>query len=247
MQEKEILTNQEKQRLNAYCADEIYQYGNNYLKLKKIFDSYGYHIPVECWHNFRDSWFHYRKLYMGKERLSVLNEKYAMEEHLLRAWKDAIIFLLQEISEGLEFWYLKGTNFPDPESSMDAESKRIVNEVHAKVEQENNTELSNWSKVIVDGYEKVDEETRYRCCYYYYKKFISSKDIDEILQKLLHSLKNFILQIRYSGTDIRRPNNPYEYMQRLLDLLAEINRKLKKSGALCLIPIGTVVSAYIDD
>lgn len=92
MQEKEILTSQEKQQLNEYCADEIYQYGRNYMKLIKVFESYGYRMPVECWHNFRDSWFHYRKLYTRKERISILNEKYAMEEQLLRAWKDAIIF-----------------------------------------------------------------------------------------------------------------------------------------------------------
>lgn len=239
MQEKEIFTDHEKQQLNAYCADEIYQYGNNYLRLKSIFDSYGYHMPVECWHNFRDSWFHYRKLYVEKERLSVLNEKYAMEEHLLRAWKDAIIFLLQEISEGLEFWYLRGTNYPDPGCVMDAESERIINEVHEK-------NPTNWPKIIVDGYDNVDEKTRYKCCYYYYKKYISSKDIDEILQKLLHSLKKFILQIRYSGTKIKRPNDPYEYMERLLELLEEINGKLKKNGALFLIPIGTVVSVYME-
>lgn len=172
MQEKEIFTDYEKKRLNAYCAEEIYQYGSNYWELKRIFDSYGYHMPVECWHNFRDSWFHYRKLCMEKERLSVLNEKYAMEEHLLRAWKDAIIFLLQEISEGLEFWYLKGTNYTDPEDCMDTESESIINEVHAKMQQEGNIEPTNWTKIIVDGYKDADKEILYKCCYYIKEIFL---------------------------------------------------------------------------
>lgn len=245
MQEKEILTSQEKQQLNEYCADEIYQYGRNYMKLIKVFESYGYRMPVECWHNFRDSWFHYRKLYTRKERISILNEKYAMEEHLLRAWKDAIIFLLQEISWGLEFWYAKGAGYHGLEASIDAEAEKIVNEVHKKA-QETNMKQFNWSKAIVDGYGQVDERIRYQCCYFYYKKFISSKEMDKVLQKLLHSLKDLILLIRYSGTKIQRPNDPYEYMQRLLDLLDEINDKLNKDGAIFLISIGTVVSGSMD-
>ena len=148
MHEKEILTSQEKQQLNAYCSEEIYQYGKNYLKLKEIFDSYGYRMPVECWHNFRDSWFHYRKLYTRKERISVLNEKYAMEEHLLRAWKDAIIFLLQEISQGLEFWYLKGTNFVGAEETMDTRIEGTINEVHANIDQGIYPKQFNWSRAI---------------------------------------------------------------------------------------------------
>lgn len=168
-----------------------------------------------------------------------------MEEHLLRAWKDAIIFLLQEISWGLEFWYRKGTGFNGPESFMDAESEQIVNEVHGKAEKIGVNQF-NWSKAVVDGYKEVDERTRYQCCYFYYKRFISSKEMDEDLQKLLHGLKDLVLLIRYSGTNIQRPNDPYEYMQRLLDLLDEINDKLKKNGALFLISIGTVVSDYLN-
>ena len=103
-----------------------------------------------------------------------------MEEHLLRAWKDAIIFLLQEISWGLEFWYAKGAGYHGLEASIDAEAEKIVNEVHKKA-QETDMKQFNWSKAIVDGYGQVDERIRYQCCYFYYKKFISSKEMDKVL------------------------------------------------------------------
>ena len=224
MQEREIFTREEKQNLIEHCADDIYQYGQKYMQLKKVYDAYGYCMPVECWYNFRDAWFHYRKMYTRKERVSVLNEKYAMEEHLLRAWKDGIIYLLQEISEGPEI-------------------EKIVDEVYRDIAQQNNEgECLNWSKVFVDGYQKIKLESRFQCCYYYYKKYISSAEMDKNLQKILHGLKDLVLEIRYSGTNIKRPNNPYEYMQKLLDLIADINSKLQKNGALYLISISSIVA-----
>lgn len=243
MQEREIFTREEKQNLIEHCADDIYQYGQKYMQLKKVYDAYGYCMPVECWYNFRDAWFHYRKMYTRKERVSVLNEKYAMEEHLLRAWKDGIIYLLQEISEGLEFWYLNSLDSDVDSVPPEPEIEKIVDEVYRDIAQQNNEgECLNWSKVFVDGYQKIKLESRFQCCYYYYKKYISSAEMDKNLQKILHGLKDLVLEIRYSGTNIKRPNNPYEYMQKLLDLIADINSKLQKNGALYLIPISSIVA-----
>lgn len=91
--------------IKSECAEAIADFGMQFHIIQELYDALGLYYPEESNTNFRDSWFHYRKLYTQKDIITVLNEKYGLEEHLLRAAKDAQIYFLQQLTGWLEVWY----------------------------------------------------------------------------------------------------------------------------------------------
>lgn len=80
-----------QENLREDCANMIIEFGYQFQILQKVYAEFGLNYPYECHTNYRDSWFHYRKLYSKKDKVLISNEKYGLEEHLLRAARDAQI------------------------------------------------------------------------------------------------------------------------------------------------------------
>ena len=105
-----------------YCS-EIYE--NFILRTmhflddcKSIADSYNNLLPAACFTNFRDALFHFRKLYYSTNRNDILEQGFAIKEHLNRACTDAIISLLNFFSDGIRLLLENGDISADEKSRL---------------------------------------------------------------------------------------------------------------------------------
>ncbi len=213
--------------LKTDCANIIVEYGEQFQILQKLYYEFGLDYPEECHTNYRDSWFHYRKLYNKKDIVSASNEKYGLEEHLLRAIKDAQICFLQQIGQWLEVWYhhrelLRGCT----DQQMDQSLFESMG--------------TNWVKSLWESSEK-NEKLFAEACVYWYKQNIYSSELSRQLQTLLHNIKNLILDLRLGGMNIFRPLDNIEYARRSITLYEEMCSSLKNSGMLYLLPATSLI------
>ena len=141
--------------IKSECAEAIADFGMQFHIIQELYDALGLYYPEESNTNFRDSWFHYRKLYTQKDIITVLNEKYGLEEHLLRAAKDAQIYFLQQLTGWLEVWYRYNEylKIPDIISKDDEEKLNMLS-----------TEGNNWVYQLWKLYGVTDQELFSRLC-----------------------------------------------------------------------------------
>ncbi len=201
------------------CANAIYDFGKQFHVMDKMYKSFGMYYPKECNTNFRDSWFHYRKLYTKKDAITVLNEEYGLEEHLLRAAKDAQIYFLQQLGGWLEVWYRC-----DEYLKFNSDEKKDYTELLDKF----NESDKNWVLQLWTEYEN-DQKTFANLCLLYYERNIVNDELREKMQHLIHSIKNTILELRLGGVNIYRPLNNSYYMQQCINLYNDISKSLGKT------------------
>lgn len=208
-------------------ANVIIEFGKQFIIMRKLYDEFGLDYPEECHTNYRDSWFHYRKLYHKRDSVSAFNERYGLEEHLLRAIKDAQIFLLQQLGQWLEVWY------HHEELLQDNADLQVDQALFAALD-------TNWVRSLWEVMNK-NEPMFAAACVYRYKHEIHSAELNQRLQELIHSLKNLILELRLGGMNIARPLNSVEYVRRSVELYESIGFSLKESGMLYLLPVTPLI------
>ena len=103
--ENTVLSDFEHMQYADYAAQKISIYYEYLSILEKWFSEAGWELPLPCRTNFRDAWFHFKKLYERKDYVKVVQEEYALEEHLIRAVKDAIICYYQIYIRRIEIVY----------------------------------------------------------------------------------------------------------------------------------------------
>lgn len=207
------------------CADSIFEFGRMFETMRELYEDFGLYYPKECNTNYRDSWFHFRKLYSKRDKLSVLNEKYGLEEHLLRAAKDAQIFLLQQLGEWLEIWSDYRT-YLDRNHSGDSDYQDMLKKIPL--------DTRNWVSCLWN----ICEEDRIlfsNACLYRFEKEIYNKSLQKKLQELLCSIKNLILDLRLGGVNIYRPADNTYYLAQCVDICDSIAASLQGTGMLYLI------------
>lgn len=228
MKQEFIMSVQDMADIKENCAREIEEFGMQFEKMHRLYGGFGLYYPEECNTNYRDSWFHYRKLYKKKDVISILNEKYGLEEHLLRAIKDAQIGFLQQLGYWLEIWYRY-----DEYMVCDILRTDEYRELYENLD-------TNWVKSIEElclG----DHELFANACLYRFITHIKTDEMIKKLQKLIHSVKNLILDLRLSGTNIFRPADNGDYIRRCVSIYNDMCRDLKESGMLYLISATEVI------
>ena len=211
--------------LRKKCADSIFEFGMMFEKMHELYEEFGLYYPKECNTNYRDSWFHYRKLYLKRDEISVLNEKYGLEEHLLRAAKGAQIFLLQQLGEWIGIWenysiYLKRDN------SRDFEYQAVL----ARISKDER----NWVRCLWNLCNKT-RSLFANACLYRFENNIYTVELQKKLQALLCSIKNLILDLRLGGVNIYRPMDNTYYFAQCVDVCNSIANALKETGMLYLL------------
>lgn len=212
------------------CADTIADFGEQFYIIREIYNALGLCYPKESHTNYRDAWFHYRKLYSQKDIISIINEKYGLEEHLLRAAKDAQIFLLQQLGSWLEVWYRH-----EEYLQLDEEKVKYKDSLFRKE--------GNWVLPIWKMYEK-DQEVFANTCLWYYQKYIFTEDLKLKLQDLIHSIKNLILDLRLGGVNIYRPSDNVYYMKQCVDVYNKMCKSLKETRILYLISTTDTIRCF---
>lgn len=215
--------------IKKQCAEDIAEFGKQFQIIRELYEDFGFYYPEECITNYRDSWFHYRKLYVKKEILAVYNEKYGLEEHLLRAVRDAQIFLLQQLAFGLDIWY--------------RHEKYVVCDMTQKDKYEKVLENfeENW---VANLWQKTKDDTVLfaNACIYQYISQIETDDVRTVLQKLIHSTKNLILDLRLNGVNIYRPIDNMYYVEQCIKIYNEICTKLKEAGVIYLVSPAVLIA-----
>lgn len=219
---------EELELIKEKCAKEIAEFGVQFQILHKLYDILGLSYPEECITNYRDAWFHYRKLYKKKDSISILNEKYGLEEHLLRAAKDAQICLLQQLGYWLEVWY-RYKDYMTCNMEMQEEYERLYGRLE-----------KNWVRSLEESTEGNDELFA-NACLFRYIKYIDSGELQKKLQILVHSIKNLILDMRLGGVNISRPADNISYLKQCVSVYNDMCESLLSTGMLYIISSTEVI------
>lgn len=222
MKQELIAAGHTVEHIKSVCAEEIAVFGIQFEVMYKLYEQLGLYYPEECNTNYRDSWFHYRKLYKKKDYVAILNEKYGLEEHLLRTAKDAQICFLQQLGYWLEVWY-RHDDYMVCDMTKVSEYERLYQDLD-----------KNWVKSIY-FLTKGDEELFANACLYRFLCEIDSEKLERNLQMLIHSIKNLILELRLGGINISRPVDNICYLKRCVVVFNEMCKSLQEVGMLYLI------------
>lgn len=192
-------------------GEKIISFSNVQKKIQKWYSEFGLPYPASSVNNYRDSWFHYRKIWTERSYYEVICQVATLDEHLQRAEKDAVVNFFQILSQELEYWYAI--------ENQDM-SKEILNRVRQEADsaymRSGKEDQSNglWLLGLWNAYGGKEQEASFALIYAAQTYLLSSKDMKKQIQRLLHQIKNTTIKIRFEASDIRRLEYPGEYVNR---------------------------------
>lgn len=197
-------------RLEEIQADnckQIQNYLNLRKKWKKYYEEFGFTYPATSDNNFRDSWFHFRKIYKERNWDEIIRQLANYEEHLQRAERDLSVKFFQDFSSCLEHWYILGLNSSPELTGTNTEFMELC-KTESGCFDEKNELRSDWAYVFYKYCQKYQKsKTDYiQMVIWIYKTYIWSNELRGLLQKVLHEVKNIILHIRLGSSEIQRVN-----------------------------------------
>lgn len=196
-------------------AEDIDQYLQFLQILEMWYDEINEPFPLPCRTNYRDAWFHYKKLYEQKSYTKIVQEQYALEEHLIRSVKDAIIKYFQIYLVYIEKIYKRILNDENGLSNeQEEEIREIINRNHLVSEVG-----GKWDIELYNQLEKITLTSRFPdfAKYVYFTALDHSKILIK-LQQLMHSIKNYSTKLRINGTNIYRPTEGDEYIRECVEV-----------------------------
>lgn len=209
----------EQEKLQSiYCA-KIVSYNEFRKKMRAWYQEFDFEFRDASENNFRDSWFHYRKLYQERSAYEIVCQIANFEEHLQRAEKDTIIYFLQKTSALLEVWYLQDAI--EKESFLSDESKNKAVEIYADV-----NSSKDWMYSLKNVFSDFDEYIS--ACVYIVQTCIVTAEFRREVQKYLHKIKNVILEIRSGGAEIQRMKMPGDCFQKCECYFEELLKLCRK-------------------
>lgn len=212
-------------------AEQLIKYSVYLLKLEKWHYERGLIFPNTAVTNYKDAMFHYKKICEHNDMIKVLQEQYAMEEHLIRAHKDAIInyliFMLQGI-EGIYFLFSDNSFLRSLPAINDLEKTLEDNgliEDYKEIDFDDSNWIMSFIEIIKNVYSSREEGIRYSIAVYYHHKQDFNSIIKE-LQKCIHQIKNYLLKLRINGTEIYRPMNDDDYNTECVKVFSSVKKCL---------------------
>ena len=206
--------NEQKEFRNC-AADDIERYLYFLGILEKWYDEINEPFPLPCRTNYRDAWFHYKKLYEQKDYIKVVQEQYALEEHLIRSSKDAInryfqiyVMYMEEVYHHL----LSGRYVSSQEEKNALDDIIVKYNLSVDIKEK-------WALRLYNELEKYNLEMYYcSLVKYIYYRNMNYSDVLRVLQKSIHSIKNYCAKLRINGTNIYRPIDGNEYMDECIEI-----------------------------
>lgn len=171
----------------------------------ELYRKYGVTYPATSDNNFRDSWFHYRKIYRERDEEQLACQLANFEEHLQRAERDLAVKFFQDISFCLEQWYRLGLQ---EKNMTTVKCERIVESFINQTDfvNENNRMDCGWviSLNTICQKENCTVLEFSEIVKSVFKQYVWCEDIRKGIQNILHDIKNIVLDIRLSGSEIYR-------------------------------------------
>lgn len=222
------------------------KYGNKIIcfaafreKMHVTYRNFGFNYRDASENNFRDSWFHYRKIYQEHSGYELMSQTATLEEHLQRAEKDAIVHFLQKTSELLEFWYLLNKGQRDNILNAQEESQALM-----VYDNSQSFLTGNWVYML-KSFCGDDFTLFVDMCIYIAEQRLITKDFKRDTQQLLHNMKNAILEIRIGGTEIQRTAMPGDYLAQYDNCLDELDKLCSKYNIKSLICITEEIELHL--
>lgn len=188
---------------------KIDQYRTVREEIRQWYAEFGFDFPHSSENNFRDSWFHYRKLYQERSANEIIGQTATLDEHLQRAEKDSIIYLFQKVSEALELWYDAALNKGKSGGpSDDLESGISSMYIHTAAAP------NRWVTLMQKRYSD-DVPAFAEHCMRVAERYILTDSFRMDAQNMIHELKDHVLEIRMGGAHIQRMGSPGDYYRKV--------------------------------
>lgn len=207
--------------------DDVQDKFDNYISqiflIKNFYETRKFRLPIPAYANFRDALFHFSKMNTQGDYIKLVQQDYALEEHLHRSLKDSIITLFYKLTEGIE--------------SLMNINKMINDGYDIVLDKKENELLKLVSSAdnIGDVFEKYAEQYSKEIIYkVLLKQYINEirGSIDKTLRILLHKIKNNTLLIRNVSLNIKRPLEDNSQIKHYLSLFNECEITLSQLGIL---------------
>ena len=241
MWQDKYISLQELEQVQIKCGQQIVDYLKLREELRDYYETFKFMYPYTSENNFRDAWFHYRKIYQQRSSRELICQTAAFDEHIQRAEKDAIVYLMQEIFWRLEWWYLR-----IPKQAVERLTLKqgqltwIENNIHMLG---NKPVITNWVYLLKKNFSAYEFAN---ACVYVIKEFVWSEEFEKTLQKLIHSLKNKVLNIRIGGADILRVEAPGDYLRICEGCLDEVTDFCNQYSFVQLIAMTSRIADVVD-
>lgn len=208
-----ILTEAQQEEYCDTTAEELTRYLNTLNILEKWYEEIGEQLPLPSRTNYRDSWFHYKKLYEHRNHRKVVQEQYAAEEHLIRAVKDAVIQYFHIYMKSMEKVYRRVRDGGRLKEERKRELELLDSQYHFPQKGS-----EGWISNLYDILCSAGEEDSYGdALWYVFLRDEDMKKVEKVLQKNLHKVKNYCAKLRIGGTDIYRPADEDEMEKGIVD------------------------------
>lgn len=229
-----VLTDSEHHSVSLYSAEIILNCREKMKKLEVLYGLEHIPFPFHCTTNFRDSWFHYKKVFERFDSIKVHQEQYAMEEHLIRVMKDAIAVLFNIYAQRLEdVHYLlmnkqdvfdglknkRGEAYYQPYDNISINSERWYDSVCQEFESINHIPPEQ-KKYTVEQTDALTDVILYL--------FLKQADINYqmIIKQCMHEIKNNSLKLRLEGIEIYRAENSDVYFDNYIKVFRDLKSTL---------------------
>lgn len=242
MNKDNYISEYELEQIRREYAEKIIEFSDIKQEVQVWYQNFGLLYPFCSINNYRDSWFHYRKIWRERSFYEIICQTATFDEHIQRAEKDAVVNFFQIISENLEYWYNIDKNIT---IEVDEEIKKDIQLIFEDdIKSEKSKTYQIWEK-----YEK-DEKLAICAIIYSAKQYVLSlHDIKRKIQKILHMIKNITLKIRMGSSDIQRIEKPGDYLNAYKDCYVQLKGffdKEEHNELLFLLGITDVIRAGID-
>ncbi|OUO24906.1 hypothetical protein [Eubacterium sp. An3] len=212
------ISDSELNRIKLTYCDKIILFMQFRKDILKWYQAFDFQYPHSSENNYRDSWFHYRKIYQEHSAYEIICQSANFEEHLQRAEKDAIVYFWQKICGILEVWYFLDEN-KEFGSLSDSEKEEISN-----ICTSTNGQLpDNWVLLLQHCFCCDVSQFKYACVYVV-QNYIFQTDFKNQLQILLHKIKSVVLNMRMNGAEIQREDRPGSYMNLCQNIYNELEK-----------------------
>lgn len=229
----------ELENIRKECGKKIVCFSGVRAKLKEWYQDFYLTYPDSCTNNFRDSWFHYRKIWKERSFRESTAQISNFDEHLQRAEKDAVVSFLQTIVVALEFWYLsKNIDIP-------GEYINDFNDTYSYLERAITLQDAEWLNDVWVKFEMDEKKASYALVFIFNRSMSDLNINRNDLQRLLHKTKNIILHVRMDSFEIYRMNMPGVYFDMCEQCYSELSDFFLKPALFYLFGITNVIKANI--
>lgn len=197
MMEDNYLTSEEVWEIQRKYCVHLLEFDEVRYQIKKLYKKYRMCYPNASENNYRDAWFHYRKMNAQHNTYDIISQIANFEEHLQRAEKDAIIYFEQHVCEVLEWWQRFVKCGYQYKTDVDILKKAI-----SKYEDSSDSS-TKWGLSILEEYGENGLIAAEMFCYIMQEKIWTKKHAIRF-RKIIHKFKNSVLEIRMNGAGIQR-------------------------------------------